>query len=288
MDKFITIITDPFMLTILVIVFSSLLTAVIKRVHRDKCLKSFSDDLVTLLMHDGSSITGKLDVESNGIELIYKMDEIRSADELSYILYEKELSLIALMVRFYDDMNDKNKQQRKKAMEKAYHPNVLRKLMRKISNLFKLLKDSMLDIFTQVSSKITSTAQSTAYTSQSDKYVKNMSGELLGTVNTASNPLIEKYIGNMVVTEYTLGDKKLKLCGVLGEYTSKYIKLLDVDIDPTDQDYRRCDVLVPTTTGRVRHIGESVERFNLKDVDFVITDYKKYMKKLNRRKNRKK
>ena len=65
--------------------------------------------------------------------------------------------------------------------------------------------------------------------SSQDKYVSQMKQELMGSVGTSFEPLLEKYIGHKVVLELIKGDKILEYCGVLKEYTAEFIEIMDVD-----------------------------------------------------------
>ena len=58
-------------ITIIFIVSSTIVAAFIRRLKRDKCLKDFSDYMVTVAQTSGKTIHGKLRVENTGLELIY-------------------------------------------------------------------------------------------------------------------------------------------------------------------------------------------------------------------------
>ena len=278
---------DTFLLTIILIVLSTLVIAFIKRVHIDKSLKGFRDDFVNVVRHDGSALSGKLDVKNTGMELLYKMEgDEPGHSELSYIIYKAEYPTVAYIARYAKDMNAKNAKRRLKAMKRAYHPNIFRKIGRGINNFFRTIKDALMDIFTQLSGKITSMSGNAAVT-QSSSYTTKINQELVNNMDTSYDPILEKYIGNVVVAEVKQGEELFKVTGVLKEYTAKYYELWDVDL-PGDNDTRRCDILLPTATAKVRHVGEQVPKFNLKDMSFDVKRYDRYLKKLTSRKTLKK
>lgn len=279
---------DTFLLTIILIVLSTLIIAFIKRVHIDKSLKGFKDDFVNVFMHDKQISAGKLDVANTGIELIYKTSKDNIVDnELSYIIYKTEYTKIALIARYAKDMNERNKHRRVRAMKKAYHPNLLRKILRGINNFFRTLKDALMDIFTQISGKFTTLNEGNAAVGQSTTYTKKINQELINTMDSSYDPILEKYIGNVVIAEVTYGDALFKVTGVLKDYSSKYYELWDVDLSVDDLN-ERCDVLIPVATSKIRHVGEQVERFNLMDMNFDIRNYNRYIKSLTSRKTLKK
>ena len=278
---------DTFLLTILLIVVSTLIIAFIKRVHIDKSLKGFKDDFVNVFMMDKSKIAGKLDVANTGIELLYNIDDGRDDnDGMSYIIYKTEYVSISFIARYAKDMNDRNRKRRKKQMKRSYHPNIFRRMGRGINNFFRTLKDAMMDIFTQLSGKISSASTNQAV-GQSSAYTKKINQELVNTVDTSYDPILEKYIGNVVVAEVKYGEEFFKATGVLKDYTAKYYELWDVDLSVDGED-ARCDVLLPTSTCKIRHVGEQMERFSFKDMSFDIKKYDRYIKSLTSRKTLKK
>jgi len=61
---------SPTSLTIIFIVLAALVGAFIRRICRDKCLKDFSRNMVTMEVTTGKIIWGKLRVENTGLEFI--------------------------------------------------------------------------------------------------------------------------------------------------------------------------------------------------------------------------
>ncbi|HDZ62577.1 MAG TPA: hypothetical protein ENH40_05475 [Nitrospirae bacterium] len=57
---------DTFAITIFFIVLSTVVAAFIKRICKDKCLKDFADDVVTLEETTGKIRHGLLNVENTG------------------------------------------------------------------------------------------------------------------------------------------------------------------------------------------------------------------------------
>lgn len=279
---------DTFFITILFIIVSTLIIAFIKRVHVDKTLKEFNDDFVHLFMHDKTKSSGKLDVANTGMELLYKVtDTEKQEKEMSYIIYKAEYKKIAIIARYAKDMNEKNRARRTRTMQKAYHPNFIRRLGRSINNFFRTIKDAMMDIFTQLSGKLTSISGDNSMVNKSSSYTKKINQELVSTMDSSYDPILEKYIGNVIVAEVTYGDSVVKITGVLKDYTAKYYELWDVDLSMDDTE-ERCDVLLPAATCKVRHVGEMVARFNLMDMTFDIKKYNKYLKSLTSKKTKNK
>ena len=101
---------DTFAITIVFIILSTVVAAFIRRKSRDKCLKDFSHDLVTLEDTTGKLIWGKLRVENTGLELIYPTRQDKNGhDETSYILYKYEYSNIQALIRYHDELSERGK-----------------------------------------------------------------------------------------------------------------------------------------------------------------------------------
>ena len=125
-------------ITIVFIVLSGLVGAFVRRRSRDKCLRDFEHDPVTLEQTDGKLIWGKLSVENTGLELIYpqKHKDPEGHDEASYIMYKTEYPKIQAILRFPDELDEAGGKTRQKELKKTYHPNFLRRLKRRIMNIF--------------------------------------------------------------------------------------------------------------------------------------------------------
>ena len=90
-----------------------------------------------------------------------------------------------------------------------------------------------------------------------DKYVNQMKRELMESVGTSFEPLLEKNIGHKVVLEMIKGDKISKYSGVLKEYSAEFIEIMDVEYAITENDKAgKADLVVPRKYGVVRHRGE--------------------------------
>ena len=96
-----------------------------------------------------------------------------------------------------------------------------------------------------------------AVLSSQDKYVTQMKKELMGSIGTSYEPLLERYIGHRVVLELIKGDKIIEYCGVLKEYTADFIEVMDVDYETKeDEPAKKADLVVPRKYGVIRHLGE--------------------------------
>jgi hypothetical protein len=246
-------------ITIIFIVLAAVMGAFIRRICKDKCLKDFSRNMVTLQETSDKVVWGKLRVENTGLEFIYpeKHKDKDGHDETSYILYKYEYPNIAALIRFHDELNERNREERQKELKKTYHPTLLRRTKRKIKNIFKTVRDSVMEIVNLLISQAKKTMPAGKMLTSQDKYVTQMKQELVGSVGTSFEPLLERYIGHKVVLDVVKSDKSFEYCGVLKEYTAEFVEIMDVNYKiKEDQPARKADLIVPRKLGVVRHLGE--------------------------------
>jgi len=246
-------------LTIIFIILAAGIGAFVRKRSRDKCLRDFERNMVTLEQTSGKTIWGRLRVENTGLEFVYpeKYKDRQGHDETSYILYKYEYPNIAVVVRFHDELSEQNKRAREKELKRTYHPGFWRRLKRRILNVFRTVRDSVVEIINLLISQAKKATPAGKVLTSQDKYVSQMKQELMTSAGTSFEPLLERYIGHKVVLEMIKGDKILEYCGVLKEYTAEFIEIMDVNyaVKP-DQPTRTADLVVPRKLGLIRHLAE--------------------------------
>jgi len=246
-------------ITIIFIVLATAVAAFVRRRSRDKCLMDFEHNMVTLEETSGKIVWGKMRVENTGLEFIYPQvhkDE-KGHDETSYILYKYEYPNIGAVICFHDELSETNKKKREIELKKTYHPGRLRRLRRKIQNIFKTVRDSIVEVVNLLLSQAKKATPAGRVLSSQDKYVSQMKQELVGSAGTSFEPLLERYIGHKVVLKMIKGDKLFEYSGVLKDYTAEFVEIMDVNYSvKADQPERKADLVVPKKHGVVRHLGE--------------------------------
>ena len=249
---------NTFGITILFIALATFVAAFIRRITIDKCLRDFRGFMVTLEELDGTRVWGKLRVESTGLEFLYpeKHEDVDGHFENSFILYKHELSQIAALLRYHDQLSADSRRKREYTLELTYHPNFNRRLKRKTINVFKTVRDSLTEVANLVMSRAKKAGSvGTTLTSQ-DKYVTQMQKKLMGATGTSYEPLLERYIGHKVVAEFLRGEEVSEYCGVLKEYSAEFIELMDIDYDNGSGQKVKADIIMPRKHAVVRHLGE--------------------------------
>jgi len=195
--------------TIIFIVLATFVGALLKRRSKDRCLKDFSGYLITLEKTGQKSIWGKLRVENTGLELVYENlhKDSEGHNESSYILYKQEYSNIQALIRFHDRLSSSDRIRRDNDLERTYHPGTLSKFWRKVKSVFKMVRDSVMEVINVLISHAKKTTPAGAMLTSQDKYVSQMKQELISSVGTAYEPLLERHIGRKVVLEMVKGDR---------------------------------------------------------------------------------
>jgi len=246
-------------ITILFIIFAAGVAAFVRKRSRDKCLRDFTANMVTLEDTSRKTIWGKLRVENTGLEFVYpaKHKDEQGHDEASYILYKYEYPKIGTVIRFHDELSDENKKAREKELEKTYHPGSWRRLKRRMLNVLRTVRDSVVEIVNLLISQAKKVTPAGKMLTSQDKYVSQMKQELMGSMGSSYEPLLERYIGHKVVLEMVKGDKIFEHCGVLKEYTAEFVEIMDVNYKiKEDQPARTADLVVPRKLGLIRHLAE--------------------------------
>jgi hypothetical protein len=154
-------------------------------------------------------------------------------------------------------LSDQNKQAREKELKRTYHPGFWRRLKRRILNIFRTIRDSIVEIVNLLISQAKKATPAGKVLSSQDKYVSQMKQELMASAGTSFEPLLERYIGHKVVLEMIKGDKIFEYCGVLKEYTAEFIEIMDVNYAADlSQPTRTADLVIPRKHGLVRHLAE--------------------------------
>ncbi|MEJ2701042.1 MAG: hypothetical protein P8Z79_01225 [Sedimentisphaerales bacterium] len=246
-------------ITILFILLAAGLAAFIRKRTRDKCLRDFERNMVTLEAMSGKTVWGTLRVENTGLEFVYseKYKDQQGHEEASYLLYKYEYPNIQAVIRFHDDLSEPDKKEREKELKRTYHPGPWRREKRKILNVFRTVRDSVVEIVNLLISQAKKAAPAGKMLASQDKYVSQMKEELVGAVGTSFEPLLERYIGRRVVLQMIKGDKVIEYSGVLKEYTADFVEVMDVDYAVAeDRPAGKADLVVPRNLGLIRHLGE--------------------------------
>lgn len=226
------VLNNAFTLSIFLIVIGSLVGIYARSRSRDRCLKHFEGFMVSLERTDGRQVWGRLRVYGSGIELIYAdghQDE-QGHVENSYVLYNGEFGEITALYRYHDELDDRERGLREKDIRRVHKPTAVSILQRKIKNFLNTFKDAILQAFNLfVGSKSRGKAGGALVVKQPE--ISKIGGQLINiSAGNAFDPILERYMGQFVVAEQDREDKIEEIPGILREYSSKFLELLNVKV----------------------------------------------------------
>ncbi len=254
---------DTFLITVIFIVICTVAGAFVKGRAKDACLWDFSDENVFLEQTDGKIVWGKLNVENTALEFTYSeayLDKKNKHIETSYVLYKSEFPRVKMIARYADALNVEDKKQREKELKEITNPARVKRLGRKIHNFFGTVRDSLFEILNLFMGQVKTNMPAGKVLSGQDKYVSEISREAHAAFNTAYEPVLERYIGKKVVLAVTVAGEKTEYSGILKNYTSEFIEIMDVlmkrKAPDSDEKLYKADVVIPRNLSVVRHAGE--------------------------------
>ena len=232
---------DPLTITIIFIVLSTIMVAFIKGRMRDKCLIDFVGDLVNIELKDNKVVWGFLRLEATGLELKYKehyLNKNNNHIEASVVLYKNEYPNIQCIIRFLDELSDRNKKKRDRSLHYLYHQKGLWRMKRNIRNFFATIKDSIMEVANLLMGKAKQMAPMGKVLSSQDKYVSQMQTGAFSSLDTSFEPLLEKHIGKKVILQLSREGKIIEYLGILKRYTAQFLELINVDYCSPIQENR--------------------------------------------------
>jgi len=250
---------NAFAITIISVIIVTVVAAFVRGRSKDRCLKDFSKNLVTLQKTTGKLVWGRLRVENTGLELVYlnPYKDSKGHNETSYILYKQEYPTIKALIRHHDQLDDESKKERKKELERTYHPSTLRRVKRKIRNFLNTFRNSVIEVVNLLVGQVKRTAPGGRILAGQDKHLSQLQQELSAPAGTAFEPLLEKHIGKKVILELIEDEKIIEYPCILKEYTAEFIEVMDIDYrTKKGEPPKKADLVVPRKYGLIRHLGE--------------------------------
>ena len=217
-----------FYITIFFVFAAALVSFIIQRWALDRCLKHFRDFHVSVEQEKEDPVWGELTVYPGGIEIIYS--EARCDDtgntETSYILFENQMAKITAIERYHEELDEADQARRLKDVNSLKKRGLFKKLGRMLRNLSNAFKDAISQAMGLIVSQTRGKASSSMAKSQ-DAGIKKIGDETLGAVGNRFEPILERYIGSKVIVEAKNGDGLARHEGILKEYSSDWIELLE-------------------------------------------------------------
>lgn len=220
---------DPALLaTLLIVVVGIMIGGYFNGRRKDRCLADFEGYQVTLERMDGRLMWGRLSLEATGLELEYVSDvQDEHHIETSYVLYKDEYPHLQAIYRYVDEMDAERWAERERELEQSFHPGFWQRFRRRSRNFLNLVSDSLGQAIAVIVGQVRGPA-GRFITDASAKYLDDLGKNIIGYVGTKYDPLLERYVGTQVVVEVTEDNVVYEHVGVLKDYTSDFLEILDV------------------------------------------------------------
>lgn len=241
-----------FVITLIFILGSVLVSLFISGRSKDRCLKDFHEQPVVLKLSGEQELEGNLLVESSGMELIFNKDYAAKHNKKSYLLYKEEYPKIIRVLRRYNLLNTVQRRTRDAYIKTGYYHRLRRSTLRKFRNLFNTFRDSFIDALNLFIGQATRGRAVPQVLSGQDRYIGKMKEEVVGSLGRAYDPLLERCIGHRVTVVEKSGDESNAYAGVLKEYTPNFLEILNTDVETSG----KADMIFPRATATVRYVVE--------------------------------
>lgn len=217
-----------FIITMVLLGLTAFLGAFLQARAKDKVLSHFDRYHVTVEKKNGRIIWGTMRLHPTGMELIYKYDVLDEQGhiETSYMLYKGEFRELQGIYRYVDEMTEENKARREKDLRDSFHPSPFRLLRRKSRNFMNAAADALQAMLDLIIRSTRPGGQRIAF--QGQRQMRKVGKSLVGYVGNAFDPMLEEYIGEKVVVEVEEDGVVYEMVGILKDYTSDFLEVLDV------------------------------------------------------------
>lgn len=214
--------------TIGLIFLATLVGSYFRSRRKDPCLRSFEGYHVTIERTDDKIVWGVLDVESTGLELLYR-DDVQDAKhiESSYILYGEEYKDIQVIYRFVDQLTPENKRRRERDIRRSFHPGFVERSKRGLRKFIGTASESINEVVGVLVGRAKKPA-GRYINDESEKSLYRLGENLIGHAGGVFDPLLERFVGHKMVVEVMEGDEVHEHVGIFKNYSPDFIELLDI------------------------------------------------------------
>jgi len=226
-----------FYLTLLFIFLTAIITTVVTKWARDKCLKYFHGFHVTLERTRGQTTWGQVRVFATGVEIIYDHPFVdpRGRRKTSYMLYGPDFDQQLLgLFRYHHELDDRQKILRDEQIDATFNPGPLRRMWRSVRNFVNTLRDAFNAAIGAVVSQYQRANPTSAVMATQGTQVTQIGQTLLGKfAGNAYEPVLEQYIGRPVIVDVVdplnPNNAIVEYTGYLVDYTAQFLAVFNVE-----------------------------------------------------------
>lgn len=225
-----------FYVTLLFIFLTAIITTVVTKWTRDKCLKLFHGFHVTLERTRGQTIWGQIKIFATGVEIMYDHPfvDARGRKKTSYLLYgpDFEQQLLGLF-RYHHELTEAQQARRDEQIRATFNPGPLKRMWRKVRNFVNTLRDAFNAAIGAVVSQYQRANPTSAVLGTQGTHVTQIGQTLLGKfAGNAYEPLLEQYIGQPVIVDVVdplnPNNAIVEYTGYLVDYTAQFLAVFNV------------------------------------------------------------
>ncbi|HUO09839.1 MAG TPA: hypothetical protein VM008_16165 [Phycisphaerae bacterium] len=244
-----SLINNIFWATILLIFLITIISAVLRRIAKDKALKLFHKYHVSFFSENRYTTWGDLWVFSQGIELIFDKPYKTSRGLLksSSLVYDDELPAMICMTRSVHCINEREREHRRRQIQRTFQPNVYYRSRRWFHTTLNTLRDAISKTMGLIIGRMSSRAAAVISTQAVD--FDNLTGSVINLAANAYEPILERYIGKAVVVEIVVPQlpgalppppgsggmaNTVEFPGYLVDYTQQFLAVFNVDQKPLE------------------------------------------------------
>jgi hypothetical protein len=262
------------LLTIGLIFIVAIISTVIVRRRRDRCLKLLHDYHVTMEMANGKVIWGDLRVFPQGLQVEYdapyqtELGLVKSG----YLLYQSERESMLALSRYVGDLTAEELAARRRQVLKRFRPGFLRRFGRGLHNLFNTIRDAFGQSLSALVGHVAKVGGA-AMAAQKGR-MEQLGQSLLGAVGNAYEPMLERHIGKPIILELASpadpDKRKIELAGYLAEYSDTYLAMFNVEQAVGETLVLSLEAPVERDDLRVEVDEHRIAVTNLHDVPLVV------------------
>lgn len=229
---------DNFLISSLIIIFfTALIGSYMQRRRRESVLKELEGYHITVKFKDGKKVWGKFRLYPRGMELLFSRPYLNSHNHkiTSFIVYPGEMEHLQALFRYHDELTPENKERRLEEVHAAKHPGILTRIGRTLTNFLSAFHDAIDESLGILINRVKATTANPVLKT-SDKKLRQLGSSALNIVDySAWDPILEQYLFKNVVMEIVDTDGKVvEYSGVLKDYSSDWMAVLDCEIDTTE------------------------------------------------------
>jgi hypothetical protein len=239
-----------FWFTVLTIFIVTILSALLRRLSKDKALSLFHEYHVSFFSERRATLWGDCLVYSQGIELLFDQafTTRRKLVKSSALLYDDEFGPMVCLTRSIHGLHPHELEDRKAQIHATFKPGLVRRARRWFRNMLNTMRDAITKTMNLVVGRFTAAAGGVAGAALATQTgdINALAGNVMNLAANAYEPLLERYIGQPVILEINLPappgpppppnwvPPTAEFPGYLVDYTQRFLAVFNVDHEPVE------------------------------------------------------